>query len=533
MPDWTYHPLRGIAAAMLGARRSRRLALRTLAAVGSLPGGARLIAQGLGHHHPDPSPAGTVAGVPVRARVGVVVPPSVAWSAVRAMAPLGAGLVEVAPVRPADVPEVRRAAAGRRVAVFARAAPDEAPMVEAALSGHVDGVLHGAEPEIVRTSSPSVDDAAQALEDPHVTVLAMPEVLVEAGPGWFARVVEAATPTEDPGPPAPGRDPRLWPNWWWGVLVGLGVIAFALGAAVVTLGPVLLWYDRDFLGAGPYELREISHHLPAFLRHDRITLAGSMVAIGVLYAGIAFGGLRRRWPWARRAFLATGTAGFLSWLYFIGFGFLEPLHTAATVILLPMFLLAMRRDPGRPRWRVLPEGPEPVRRRALTGQLLMVITGFGLLVGGIVVSVVGMTGVFVPSDLEFLGVQPDTMRAANARLVPFVAHDRATFGGALVAAGVAITLLSLWAWRRGEAWLWWVLAGAAGAGFVPAVAVHGAISYNDLGHLAPVYLGIGLTVTALGLARPYLCVRVGTPAPTNERILPDRPDQIMETGSRS
>ncbi|MFI6498788.1 hypothetical protein [Nonomuraea typhae] len=504
MPDWTYHPLRGIAAAMLGEGRSRRLALRALAAVGSLPGGARLIAQGLGHLHPHPSLAGTVSGVPVRARVGVVVPPSAAHAAVRAMAPLGAGLIEVAPVAPADVPEVRRAAAGRRVPVVVRTGE---PMVADALKGHVDAVL-GPDPDLVRTSSPSVDDAARVLADPRKTVLATPAVLIEAGPGWFARVLEAATPAEaPPGLRALGADPRRWPGWWWGVLMGAGVIVFALGAAVVTLGPILLWYDRDFLGAEPYHLHAISHRLPGFLQHDRITLAGSMAAIGVLYAGIAAGGLRRRWPWARRAYLVSGSIGFLSWFSFAGFGFLEPVHTVATAVLLPTFLLAMRRTTGRPRWRVLPEGPERLRRRALTGQLLMVVTGFGLFAGGVVVSAVGLTEVFVPSDLEFLRADPDAMRAANPRLLPFIAHDRVTFGGALVAAGAAITLLGMWAWRRGEGWLWWVLAAAGAAGFLPAVVVHGAIGYVDLWHLAPVFLGMVLTVTALALARPYLCAR--------------------------
>jgi hypothetical protein len=67
-------------------------------------------------------------------------------------------------------------------------------------------------------------------------------------------------------------------------------------------------------------------------------------------------------------------------------------------------------------------------------------------------------------------------------------------------------LLSAWGWRRGERWVWWSLAAAA-AGFLPAVAVHGSIQYTDNGHLAPVYIGIVLTITALALSRPYLCAR--------------------------
>ncbi|HWO60830.1 MAG TPA: hypothetical protein VNO31_12440 [Umezawaea sp.] len=507
MPDWTYQPLRGIAAALLGTRRSRLAALRALATVGSLPGG-RLIARGFGHQHPPPHLAGTVAGVPVRNRLGAVVPPGVARDAVRALPPLGAGFVEVAPVGLADVPAVREAAAGRRVPVVVHAVGPDAAAVVAALSPHVDAIRTGADPTGLRVTSPLVAPAADALADRAGAVLVTPSVLIEAGPGWFARVTEAATPAE----PAPsvrdlGTNPLRWPAWWWGLLVGLGMIVAGLGAAGITLGPVLLWYDREFLGTGLDGLHAVNHHLAHFLQHDRITMAGTMVAIGVLYVGLAVGGVRRGWPWAREAYLVSGWIGFPSLLYFLVHGFVEPLHTAVAVVLFPMFLAAVHRGPVRPRWTVLAEGPERLRRRALVGQLLMVCTGIGLFVGGVVVSTVGLTDVFVASDLVFLRTDSDTLRAANPRLLPFVAHDRAGFGGALMAAAAAITLLSAWGWRRGESWVWWTLALAAVTGFLPAVVVHGSIRYTDVPHLAPVFVGIALTVTALVLSRPYLCAR--------------------------
>jgi hypothetical protein len=291
------------------------------------------------------------------------------------------------------------------------------------------------------------------------------------------------------------------------------MIAAGLGAAAITLGPVLLWYDRDFLGMDVERLHGINHHLVHFLQHDRITMAGTMVAIGVLYVGLAVGGIRRGRPWAREAYLVSGWVGFPTLLYFVGFGFVEPLHVAVVVVLFPMFLAATRRRPDRPRWTVwtvLPEGPDRERHRALVGQLLLVCTGIGLFIGGVVVSSVGLTGVFVPSDLEFLRTGPDALRAANPRLLPFIAHDRAGFGGALMSAATAITLLSAWGWRRGECWVWWSLALAATAGFLPAILVHGTIRYTDAGHLAPVLVGIGLTLTGLILARPYLCAGPAT-----------------------
>ncbi|MFC5753263.1 hypothetical protein [Actinomadura rugatobispora] len=506
MPDWTYHPLRGPAGALLGTRRSQRAALRALATLTSLPGGRRTIEAVFGHTAPPSALAGTVAGIAVGSRLGAVVPPDVARDAVRALPTQGAGLVVVEPVGPGDVDAVRRAAAGRRCPVLVRT---DDPEVTAALTPHVDAVLAVGGAETAEPATAAVADALAALSaDPGGAVLATPEILVEAGPGWFQRVAEAVTPT-DPAPRVRevGLDPRRWPAWWWGMCVGIGMIVAGLGAAAITLGPLLLWYDQGFLGLDRAGLHGANHQLVHFLQHDRITMAATMVTIGVLYTGLAAGGIRRGWPWARNAYLVSGFIAFPTLFYFLAFGFVEPLHTAVTVTLFPMFVVAVRRRPVLPRWTLAADGPETERRRALLGQLLLIVTGVGLFAGGAAVSTVGLTHVFVPSDLAFLQTTSGELSAANPRLLPFIAHDRAGFGGALMAAAAAITLLTAWGWRRGEAWLWWSLAVAAVVGFVPPVAVHAHIGYTDLLHLAPVYVGIVLTALALVLARPYLCAR--------------------------
>lgn len=489
MPDWTYHPLSPLAEALLGVSRSRRAALRVLAAVLAVPGGRALVGFVLGRFRLQD-------GV----RVGAVVPVRHARHALRVLPALGASVVEVGPVDIDDLPVVLSALeTGPREAIIRAADPE----VAAAFTVRV---VAAADPDLVYLDDPRVWSAVEASAAPGVTVMATTDVLATAGPAWFRRVLEAATPT---APPQRWRDiprdPRRWPSWMWGVLVGLGMICAGLGAAVITLGPLLLWYDRDYLGLTRQGLDHIDHNLVHFLQHDRLTMAGTMVSIGILYTGLAFGGIRSGWLWARDAYLISGAAGFPTLFYFLNTGFIEPLHIAVAVVLFPLFLLAVWRSPATPRWTSRPDGPEGLRRRALTGQLLMIVTGLGLLAGGVTVSVVGLTGVFVPTDLEFLDTDAAHLRATNPHLISFIAHDRAGFGGALASAAIAIILLSLWGWRRGERWVWWTLLLAAIAGFGPTLAIHYRIHYTDLSHLAPVYLGVALTATALTLARPYLC----------------------------
>ncbi|MFE3196036.1 hypothetical protein ACFXHA_44045 [Nocardia sp. NPDC059240] len=495
MPDWTYQPLRPLANAVLGERRAQVGALRFLSSLIGLPGGGAAIRRVFDHAEPPGEWVG---------RFGAVVPVSVVRDGIRVLAVQGATVVEVGPVAADQVELVRAAARGRECRVVARAV-DAA--VAAELADAVDEVIVGEAVDRVYLTEPDIAKALAALEDPRVTVLAAPAVLIESGPNWFNRVIEAATPTS---PPAPTLrevpwDPRGWPAWFWGLLVGIGMIVAGLGAGVITLGPVLLWYDRDYLGTDVQGLHEINHHLVHFLQHDRITMAGNMIAIGCLYVGLSWGGIRVGRAWARTAYLLSGLVGFPTLFYFLGIGFVEPLHVAVAVVLFPMFVLAVRERPGPPRWSAPRwDCPEPVRRRALIGQLLIVGTGAGVIVGGIVISTVGLTGVFVPTDLTFLGTDADSLRAANSHLLPFIAHDRAGFGGALIATGVAIMLLGLWGWRQGEAWVWWTLAGAAFAGSAAALTVHLAIHYTAFIHLLPVYFGTALLATALALSRSYL-----------------------------
>jgi hypothetical protein len=128
----------------------------------------------------------------------------------------------------------------------------------------------------------------------------------------------------------------------------------------------------------------------------------------------------------------------------------------------------------------------------LWGQLLFVVHGAILIVAGLVITKVGMTSVFVHEDLEFMQTSAAELYGAHPQLVPLVAHDRATFGGMLIACGVATLLPALWGFRRGQAWLWWALMLAGNAAYGATILVHWLVGYDSLKHLIPAYGGLAL-----------------------------------------
>jgi dihydroorotate dehydrogenase len=99
----------------------------------------------------------------------------------------------------------------------------------------------------------------------------------------------------------------------------------------------------------------------------------------------------------------------------------------------------------------------------------------------------------------------EALAMVSPRLLPLIAHDRASFGGMLIAVGLAVLLPALWGFRRGERWLWWALLAAGTAGYAAAIGVHLAVGYTNLWHLAPAFAGAAVFGLAQGLSYPYLC----------------------------
>jgi hypothetical protein len=271
---------------------------------------------------------------------------------------------------------------------------------------------------------------------------------------------------------------------------------------------VVLHYDEHFVGMSREQLQTANPRLLAFLTHDRVTLAGTMIAIAVLYVALAWFGLRRGLHWPRVTVLASAFCGFFSFFLFLGYGYFDPFHAFVTAVLFQLLLLGLHcRLP--PRYGLPPPNlhNDWRWRLSLWGQLLLVIEAVGLLGAGLAIAGVGVTHVFVHEDLDFMHTTAEALQTISPRLLPMIAHDRATFGGMLVAVGVVVLLTALWGFRQGQAWLWWALLGSGLSAYVPTLTVHFAVGYTDPGHLAPAFAGFFLFLAGLALSYPYLCAK--------------------------
>ena len=339
-------------------------------------------------------------------------------------------------------------------------------------------------------------------------LIAVDTGLVYTGPGLPKRINDCLLfdTTRDAPATVAERIPEL--SWFWTTLMGGGMLVGGLLALIIAATKVVLPYDETFLGTPLSALPSINPHLLDFMAHDRITLAGTMVAIGLLYVALSTYGVRHGLHWARQAVLISAFTGFASFFLFLGFGYLDPFHAFVTAALLQLLLLGVhaRLGPYAPATR-----PDARSSRAwrlsLWGQLLLVVHGFALLAAGIAISVIGVTHVFVQDDLDFMRTTAEALSSANPRLVPLVAHDRATLGGMLLASGWLFLLPALWGYRRGSSWLWWNLLIAGVIAYAAAISVHFVVGYHSLKHLLPAFGGLALLLIGLFLSYPFICGR--------------------------
>ncbi len=294
-------------------------------------------------------------------------------------------------------------------------------------------------------------------------------------------------------------------NWMYHLLFGLAITIGGILALLFALTRVILPYDELFLGTTRSDILLFNNRILAFMEHDRMTLAGTMISGGIIYMQLAYHGIRKGIHWTYKAFKIGAIVGFLGILLFIGYGYFDWLHGLFWAILLPIFIAAMKNSKHAVH-SPASKGKRntPYWRKSLWGQLCFVVLGFLLSIGGIVISSIGITSVFVPSDLTFICMTPEQLTEFNKQLIPVIAHDRAGFGSALLAVGFLVLMLALWGFREGESWVWHTFCWGGLPAFIAGLTTHYFIGYIDFIHLLPAYFAFVLFIVGLVLSKKFL-----------------------------
>src|SRR5258705_1484838 len=297
-----------------------------------------------------------------------------------------------------------------------------------------------------------------------------------------------------------------------GALLGDGRPLFLLSRlALVLAGGFALFlsaskyflpHDVDYLGMTAEQLCGINNcRVVYFMFHDRVAFGGALIAIGVLYMWLTEFPLSRGEAWSWWTFVVSGIFGFGSFLAYLGYGYLDTWHGAATLLILPCFVIGLAKSRAHLQ---APRGIGSLFKPGASvkwlspfgmGRALLLAVAGGMITGGLTVMTFGMTRVFVPQDLTFMGLARSDLQTISARLIPLIAHDRAGFGGAICTTGVTV-LICVWCARPSRN-LWQILCLAGVVGFATAIGVHPMVGYNDLLHLAPAILGAIMFIAGL------------------------------------
>jgi hypothetical protein len=289
-------------------------------------------------------------------------------------------------------------------------------------------------------------------------------------------------------------------------IVSIALIAAGIFALLQSIAGRFLSHDLNYVGMDSFEICGLARgRIARFMFHDRVSFGGAIIAIGLLYFWLAGTPLQARQAWAWWTFLLTGLSGFASFLAYLGYGYLDSWHGLATLTLLPLYCVALVMTRNSLVGSSKPDNPisPPVEAwwhtRIGLGRALLLTTAVGLVFGGITILVIGMTTVFVPQDLRYIGLGASDLLAINRRLVPLIAHDRAGFGGAIATCGLLL-FCCLW-FAKPSPGLWQFVSIAGGTGFLTAIGVHPIIGYTEFSHLAPAYLGALIFVGGIALCR--------------------------------
>jgi hypothetical protein len=287
-----------------------------------------------------------------------------------------------------------------------------------------------------------------------------------------------------------------------------GALIFSGGFAIfLAVTGDFLPQDVHYLGMTADELCRIECRVVDFMIHDRASFGGALIAIGVLYLWLVTFPLSDGVSWAWWTLALTGTLGFVSFLSYLGYGYLDTWHGIGTLLLLPVFVLGLLRSrkllSARGDWRKAAIALMSLPRdRVALGRLIILLGAGGTFAAGLVILGIGVSHVFVPEDIHFIGVNAEDLEAISPRLIPLIAHDRAGFGGAVAIAGLT-TFLSLVFAPTSRA-LFQAIAVAGVISLGATFAIHFAVGYQDPWHLTPAIIGLLSLSVGEFLAYPAL-----------------------------
>lgn len=293
--------------------------------------------------------------------------------------------------------------------------------------------------------------------------------------------------------------------WHWSFRFGLAIFIAGFIALYFAFTSIILPYDESFIGLSKEELNLLNPRILAFMSHDRMAVAGTMISAGILYMQLARHGIRLGQHWAKVAFHSAAIIGFLGIFLFIGFGYFDWLHGLFWLLLLPIYALSWKEGKNIEGSPSSHHGTNDFAwKLGVYGQLMFVLLGFSILIGGLSISTIGVSSVFVATDVSFLCMSPEMLHNMSNKLIPVIAHDRAGFGSSLVSVGLLVLMLSLWGYRAGQRWLWNTLAIGALPAFIAGLGTHFYIGYTSFIHILPVYFLIIIYILGLVCSYPFL-----------------------------
>ncbi len=160
--------------------------------------------------------------------------------------------------------------------------------------------------------------------------------------------------------------------------------------------------------------------------------------------------------------------------------------------------------------------PGLIRLLVGDGRPLLALNGLALLGSGLFALFLAARGEFLPHDIAYLGQSADQLCGVNqCRVVHFMMHDRAAFGGALAAVGVMYLYLTAGPLAAGERWAWHTLLASGLVGFASFLTYLGT-GYLDTWHgVATLFLA---PCFAVGMWRTRATLEPAEPVPVRERL---------------